>query len=169
MLAEETRAQPPIRRQPNTIARTAVRVCHRRDDPNRARGASEMIIGRRSIAAWRSATGLQCAERGDALEHLIARHDMLSAQLAKATHRHQLDEPHMPWVIECQPREVDDLVVVDASHDDDIQLDGVEAGMLCCQRRANGIESEIAPGDTLDPLGAKTIRADIHTIETSGA
>src|SRR5437868_5532563 len=65
-----------------------------------------------------------------------------------------------------EPRDVLDLVVVDSSHDDHVDLDGREPGVLSRLRGANGIESEITPRDVRDTLRAKTVHAHVDAIES---
>ena len=53
-----------------------------------------------------------------AMKNLIARHHMIPSKLAHFANGHQLDEPHVPIVLESEPRKIADFVVVDPAHDD---------------------------------------------------
>jgi hypothetical protein len=98
------------------------------------------MVLRGPVTARRPAGGPQRSETSDALEHLIARHNMLPRERAKIADRHQLDESHVPWVLEREPREILELVVVDVTHHDHVDLDGIQPGTLRRQRRAHWIE-----------------------------
>ena len=47
--------------------------------------------------------------------------------VAHVADRHQLDEADVPGMVSVKPREVFDLIVVDAAHHDHVQLDRIEA------------------------------------------
>ena len=66
-------------------------------------------------------------------------------------------------------REIGDLVVVDAAHDDDVELDGIEAGVARRSRRGDRIERETPARDLRDALRAQRVGAHVHAVEPGGA
>src|SRR5687767_9458516 len=124
------------------------------------------MVRRRTVSAGGSSGRMECAQLRDALEDFVARHDMLPGELAQAPHRHQLDETNMPFVLDREPREIHDLVVVDAAHDHDVDLDRAETGGLRRLRRSNGIEAEISAGDGGNAIRPETVGGDVDPIES---
>jgi hypothetical protein len=72
-------------------------------------------------------------------------------------------------MIECESREVDDLVVVHAAHHDHVHLDGSEAGCFCGVRRDHRIESQVASRDRRDAIRSQAVGADVDAIESRDA
>jgi len=126
VISEEARAESSVSGQAHAVARSAVGVRHRRDYPDRAASPGESVISGGTISSGRAGVCRQRTDRAHARQHLVARYDVLPRQLAHLADRHQLDEPYVPLVVERQAREILDLVVVDAAHDDDIDLDRSE-------------------------------------------
>src|SRR5437870_4697327 len=91
---------------------------------------------------------------------------MLPGQLAHTTNRHELDESHVPLAIHREPGEIGDLVVVDAAHHYDVDLDWAESGRVRRGRRRDGIESEVATRDGGDAIGSQTVGRDVYPIES---
>src|SRR6185437_16715119 len=83
----------------------------------------------------------------------------------KIANRHELDEAHVPGMLERQPRQILELVVVHAAHHDDVDLDRVEPGVLRGERRPYWIEPEVAPRDPSDTLGTQTVDAHVDPVE----
>ena len=50
-------------------------------------------------------------------------HDLVATPLPLCVERHELDESNADALVATETREVDDLVVVDPTHDDDVHLD----------------------------------------------
>src|SRR5436309_3305973 len=75
VVPKETGAQATIGRETNTIARTTIRVRHRRDDADRAPCAGKVIVCCRPVAAWRAAASLERTKHGRGLEHFVARYN----------------------------------------------------------------------------------------------
>src|SRR5687768_8244311 len=92
---------------------------------------------------------------------------MLPGELAQAPNRHQLDETNMPLVLDREPREIHDLVVVDAAHDHDVDLDRAETGGLRSLRRPNRIEAEISASDGGNAIRTEAVGGDVDPIESS--
>src|SRR6185503_401247 len=61
VVAKQTRPEASIRGEPDTIARCAIGVRHRRDDTDASGRAGETVIGRGSIAPGGAGRGLQGA------------------------------------------------------------------------------------------------------------
>jgi len=128
-----------------------------------------MIVRRRTVAAWRSSARLEWSKYRCALEHFIAGHDVLGGELAQATNRHQLDEANMPRMIEREPCEIDDLVIVDSAHHDHVQLDRSDARRLGRACGSDRFESEVSASNRSDTLGAQTVSADVDAIQSGAA
>ena len=67
-------------------------------------------------------------DRRDPLQNFLRGNDAIPRRFAHVTDGHQLDEAHVPWVIQREAREGFDLIVVDSAHDDDVDLDRPQAG-----------------------------------------
>src|SRR5690348_6326313 len=72
----------------------------------------------------------------------------------------------MPGVIERQTRKVGDCVVVDAAHDDDVDLDWRQTRVLRCGRRCDRLEVNIPTRDLANTLPTQGVRTHVHAIET---
>src|SRR4030095_15205784 len=80
-----------------------------------------------------------------------------------------LDETNMPWVLDREAREVLDLVIVDAAHYDDVDLDGRDTFTLRGECSDDGIEAQVATCNRGDAIGTQTVRAHVDAIEPRGA
>src|SRR5688572_12600092 len=155
MVSIEARAQTPIGGEPYTVARAAIRVCHRCDDPHRPRSAGEPIVLRRAISLRWTTIWRKGAEGRDALEHFVARDNVVPCQFAKVADRHQLDEAHMPGVFDRQARKILDLVIVGAAKHHHVDLERRQPGRFGGTGRADGIEPEVAPGYGRNAIGTQ--------------
>ena len=77
---------------------------------------------------------------------LVARDHPLIEDLANAFHRHDFEEAHLPWAIEGQCSEVDNLVLIVSAQDDRVDLDGRESGILGCFADARRSGTILPPG-----------------------
>jgi len=100
---------------------------------------------------------------------LVTGDDMIPGQLSHVADGHQLDEPYVPRMIHCETRHRLDLVVVDAAHDDHVQLDRREASVLRGAGRAHRIEAKVASCDAGDPFGAQAVDAHVDAIQSGFA
>src|SRR5678815_3939472 len=169
VIAEETGAKSAIGRESHAVARRAVRMCHRRDDADRALRTSEPIIRRGAVTSWRPTVWRERTERCDPRQHFVAGYDVLPRETAHLANGHELDEAHVPRMIEREPREVFDLIVVDGAHDHDVDLDRRDACTLRGERGRHRIEPEVSPRDLRDAIGTQTVRAHVDAIESSCA
>ena len=76
----------------------------------------------------------------DPIEHLLAGDQLLAAPRAVGIERHELDEPDHPAGVPGEGGEVEDLVVVPASDQDHVHLEGREAGPL---GRVHGLQHDV--------------------------
>src|SRR5689334_12824681 len=169
VVAEETGTQPAIGGEAHTITRATICVCHRRDHADRSRCTTEVVIRGGSVSARRAPADLERAKHRRTLEHFVARDDVLRGELTQTTDWHQLDESHVPRMIECEPREIDDLVIVDAAHDDNVQLDRSDARGFGGARGGDRIEAQVASRDCRDAVRTQAVRTDIYAIQTGAA
>src|ERR1035437_9814017 len=72
----------------------------------------------------------------------------------------------MPRIVESESREIDDFIVVHASHDDNVELDWSQARRLRGLRGGDRLESEGATRDGHDTIGLEAVRRDVDPIET---
>jgi len=142
-------------------------VRHRRDYADRARCACKPIVLGGPVASRRSTVRSERADRGDPLQDLVARHDVLPGQLSHVTDGHQFDETHVPGTLNRQAREVLDFVVVRAAQHDDVDLDRRETRCLGRDRSRDRVEAKVTSCDRRDSLGTQRVRAHVHAIEAS--
>ena len=121
---------------------------------NRVAGSASWVVDRR-----------ERKDRIDAFEDLGGRHDLVAAPLPLRIEGHELDEAHPDTLAAAEARELDDLLVVDAAHDDRIHL----------HRRESRVERGVDAGD--DPLelvalrqreergAVQRVQRDIHATE----
>src|SRR5205085_5213118 len=131
------------------------------DDSDRADATFETKVFRGSVTARRPIRRRERPDARNTVEQLVTRHHVLEGQLTHPAHWHELDESHVPFVFESKARKILDLVVVDAAHDDDIQLYGRESGARCRGRSRNRIKAEVASGDRANAFGTQTVRGNI--------
>ena len=122
-VAKETGAKPSISSKAYAIAATAVRMSHRSYKTDAARSAAKTKISSGTVAPDGSLGGLERSDRFEPPHYFFTRHYMIPGQIAKLTDRHQLDEPHMPLAIQSESGEITNLVVIDSTHDHDVDLD----------------------------------------------
>ena len=80
---------------------------------------------------------------------------------------HVLDEPNGPAALPGEGGEVHDLVVVDAPHEDDVDLDRRQTGGLGgVHAREDGVES-IATGDRREAPAVEGVTAHVHAAKTA--
>ena len=89
--------------------------------PNVSAVRQAEAIGRRRRSARRSARSGRSARR-DALEHLAPRNDRVRRPVGRAAHVHVLDEAQLRAVPAAVLEQRHELVVVDAAHDDGVEL-----------------------------------------------
>src|SRR6185437_15485794 len=159
--------KPAVGGEPNPVARGAVGVRNRCYNTYRPGSTGRSVISRGAVAERRADVGQEAAERlPRAREHIFRRHDMPELRIAHVAHGHQLDETHVHGQLECETRQCRNLVVIDAAHDDRVDLDGVEARLDRGMQNARGIELEIATRDRSDAIGTQRIDADVHACDT---
>ena len=91
---------------------------------------------------------------------------MVPCEVAHLSDRHQLDESHVPFVLDCQSGEIGNLIVIDAPHHNYVDFDRRESRILGRCRGCDGIEGEVAPRDGSDAIWTKRIGAHVHAVES---
>src|SRR6266516_85768 len=146
IVAEETRAETPISSESHSIAAAAIRVRHRGNHTDGAARAAEPEVAGGPVSTRRTDSILEWTNLLQRSQHFIGWHDMIPGQLSHLSDRHQLDESHVPLVVDRETRKIADLVVIDAAHYHDVDLDRRQPRVLRRRRGSNRIEVEIAPG-----------------------
>src|SRR5215207_761042 len=103
VIAEEARAQAPIGREADAVARPTVGVRHRGNDADAAGRARDAVVGSRPVAARRTTRRTQPAKRRQSVEDLRRGHHVLPREAGHLAYGHQLDEAHVPGVLEREP------------------------------------------------------------------
>ena len=83
--------------------------------------------------------------------------------------RHRLDEAHVPRPVERQCGERDDVVLVEAAHDDGVELDRREAGGLGGLDARPDLGERAPAHDARDALGIEAVEVDVEAPETRAA
>src|SRR5947207_14583878 len=139
-LTKEAHAQPSVRREPHPIATAAITVGHRRDDYDRSDCSLQSEITSRTVAPDWADCWRQRRDYSQTLENFVAGDDPLRRQLSHLSDGHQLDEAYVPVVVERQTPKILELVVVDATHHHDVELDRRQPRALGDIRRGDRIE-----------------------------
>ena len=97
--------------------------------------------------------------RIDGGENLVLRDDLVITPRPLRIERHELDEADRHVLVTTEPREVDDLVVVHASHHDAIDLHRLQPGVLGGGDALEHTEQLIALRDGVEAVALATNRA----------
>src|SRR6516162_60296 len=126
-VAQQAKPEAAFGRQPQAAALGAERLAYRADEPYRTVGAVQSIDPRRIIAAY--VQRFQRAQGGLDLRHrLLAGHVGIRLKSRHAAERHHLDEPYRPIVLERQPCQIDDPIIVESANYHAIDLDRMQTG-----------------------------------------
>src|ERR1700681_1894556 len=147
VVAEETGAEPAVRSKPHAVAAPAVRVRHRGNHPDSSGRIGKAVVARWSIPSLGPGGRLEVSNRFEVAENLVRRDNVIPGQLPHLTDWHQLDESHVPRMIDREARKVSHLVVVDSTHHDDVELDRQEPCLLSGSGRRDRIEIGVSPRD----------------------
>lgn len=121
-VGEETGSQLPVRGEPEAIAAFAEVTAHRTDKPNSALGSFQTIHGSRSATVLRI-IHREWAERLNDVFDLADGEDIVESPGLPVSGGHILDETDVEGVIQGEPGEGEDLIIVETSHGDDIDFD----------------------------------------------
>ena len=140
LVTEKTGAEPSIRGEPHPIAAPAVCMRHRCDDTDSASGPWKREISRRAVSPRWAGNRSDGRDGLQSTKNLIRWNDMIPGEVAHLSDGHQLDKPYVPRTIEGQPRKIADLVIIDPSHHDDVDLDWRESRIFGSERGGDWIE-----------------------------
>ena len=126
---EQAVAEGAVGGEAYAVAGAAEVVGDAGDDTDLAVAVGEPIaVGRRRVVVAR-ADGLEGEDGADARDDLVGGHHVRALPGVGGVQRHVLDEADRAASGAGEGREVDDLVVVDAPHQHDVDLDGSEPGV----------------------------------------
>ena len=167
VVAEQAGAELPVGRQPHPVAAFAVVVGEGRDHAHRPRAVREAVVHGGPVPP-RSRVRQEILDRADLLEHFVRR-DETVGEVEVLPHRHEFDEAHVPRPLARDLGEVDDLVVVEAPHDDAVDLDRREARILGGAEAFHRLVETARgpPGDLLEPVAVERVEADVHAGDAS--
>ncbi len=138
-----------------------------RDDPEHAAvGEAEAVGGRRALLHDRLDRPVALGEPG---QDLLARHHAVHAPVGRATHVHVLDEAHLRGDGRRVLDQVGQLVVVDPTHHDRVEL---EPGPARLPHRRDALQHpsvRIASGQRLEAILAQRVEADRDPVEARRA
>ena len=126
---------------------------HRSDQADGTHSSLEAKVASGPVSTRRADYRRERCNRFETLENLVTGHDTFPRQLSHLSDRHQLDESYVPIMFESEMREIRNLVVVDAAHDHDVELDRRQSCALGSRRRRDRIETDVATRDGLDAIG----------------
>ncbi len=160
---EQTRPQLAVGGEPQPVAAVTERLGHARDDTHPAGCAVDEAVGRR----WGRPTlerleGKAIVHRG---EDLLGGDDARGDPSTAGAQRHVLDEAHVAAGATRERGELDDLVVVGASDDHDVDLD------RCETRLGRGVDAgehpveRVASGDLGEAVRDQRVEADVHPVQ----
>src|SRR5690606_17557607 len=107
-------------------------------------------------------------DRVDGGDDLGLAHDRLGRPAAVGVEGHPLDEPDGDAPLAAEGGQVDDLVVVDAPHDDDVDLHRGQAGL---ERGVDALEHVVelvAPGQLDEPVPPQRVERDVDPPQAGG-
>ena len=125
---EQTRTELALRREAHPITVATERLGHRGDHADRA--ATVEIA---EPVGWGRTARRQLLERvdgADRFDDLVLADDLVVHPVTVGIERHELDEAHLDVTVAAEFGERHDLVVVDATFDDGVDLDRREPGFL---------------------------------------
>ena len=161
---EQAGAELAVGCQSHTIAVAAERLRYGRDH---ADGAASIEVAP-TVSRCRAARChlLEWEDLVDCRDDLVLRHDLSVDPVPTCVEGHELDEAHLDTVVASETCKVDDLVVVDTTLYDSVDLDRREAGLL---RRVDAVEYScqlVAPGHLEEPVGTQRVEADVDALES---
>src|SRR5690625_3328532 len=122
---EQAGVQLTDRRQPRSHTGPAEGSGHTGDDPDLT-GTIEVAVALGDLPITDRIDGLDRPTGVDPVLDLVSWHDTVALPVVGGAHVHELDEPQRHRPLTCPLREVFDLMVVDASLQDRVDLDRVE-------------------------------------------
>jgi hypothetical protein len=90
---------------------------------------------------------------------------VIPGQIAELSNRHELYEPHVPWIIDGEPGKISQLIVVDPAHDHDVDLDRRQSRGFRRSSGSDRIEIKAAARDRFDPIRPQGVHAHVHAVE----
>ena len=167
---EEAVPELPVGGDADAIAAAAERLGDARDHPHVALAVGVLEpLGRLDVARAGDRLALQREDRVDGVEDLASGDDAIHRPLPLRVERHELDEADADATGTPVRREVDDLVVVHAAHDDAVDLDRVEPGV---ERRVDPGEHAlelVAAGERAERVGAERVERDVDPPQPAAA
>src|SRR5688572_6228642 len=164
-IAEQAGAEFPVRGEAHAVAAATVGVSHRSYEADASGSGAKPEIARGTIAPRRSIRFLERRDCLEAPENLRTRDDVIPGQIAELSNRHELDEPHVPGVINGEPGKIGQLIVIDPTHDDDVDLDRRQPRGFRGSSGSDRIEIETAPRDSFDAIRSQGVHAHVHAVE----
>ncbi len=101
----------------------------------------------------------------DRRDDLVLTDDLVVQPVTGRVERHELDEADLDVVLAAVVRECDDLVVVDATFDDRIDLDRVESRFLGGSDPVQHVDEFVTPSHLMELLAIERVEADVHPPE----
>src|SRR5262245_33584851 len=164
LLRVEAEIPDAVGGQPASVAASAERLGGGRDDAEHRAVAQPVAVGRRgAFLDYRLDAAVSPAQR---LEHLGTAHDLLHRPVRRAADVHVLDESHLGQHRLAELDQISQLVVVDAAHDDRVEL---RAGEPDGPQRGNALEDLCVVGAPCEPretVGAKRVEAHGDAVQT---
>jgi len=124
-----------------------------------------------SIAGGRSRRALNRLDRElgvDLLDHAGERDDAIRTPLLVGVEGHELDEADDDTLLPAEAGEVDDLVVVDAVHQHDVDLDRGEPGLDRCVDAVEHTVEVVATGELDEAILLERIERDVQPCQAGG-
>ena len=84
---------------------------------------------------------------------------------AGITHGHGFNKAQREVVFDTKLDHVLDFVIVDALHDDHVDLDRIKSGLFCGHQTVNNLV-KVTPGNVLEAISSQGIKADIDAADT---
>ena len=167
-MAEQAGTELAVGGEPHAVAALAVVVAHRRDHAHRSPGVRKAVV-RRGTVSRRARNRLELRDALQPFERFGARDERVRRQREVGARGHQLDEAHVPGPLAREGGEIRYLVVVGAPHQDDVQLDRLEPGVLCSREAGHhACGGPRPPGERVDAFRTQRVQGHVQAANARG-
>ena len=161
---EETVADLAVGRQPHPVAVAAERSRDRADDANRVRTVvDEELLSRSRAAPVHRREPERLSQQA---ERLAGGDHGLAVPVVLGVERHLLDEAELVVVIHAPTQQLRRILVVDAAHQDGVDLDRFESGFAGGGQSLDDIGEAVAASDLGERFAVDRVEADVDPIES---
>src|SRR5438552_10096885 len=170
VVAQQTEVETAVGCEPHPVAAVAVRFGDGADEPDHTASSRQAVVAR-LVSRVDGGQGSERSERGlDAGAVLRVRDEPRACHRRDlaAPERHRLDEADVPLALERQGGQRDDVLLVEATDDDRVQLDGLQSGGLGRLDARPDLRERPPAHDPRQAIRIETVDVDVDAPEACG-